>query len=111
MVVAEWIALCALGLGVVANLIKGYSDKASMETKVDTLEKWKVKMESIEYLPIVRCSEERKECRESIYKDVNRVEKRFDDFLRVIETQNTKIGEVRENVIKILTLLESRKEN
>ena len=109
--VVEWVALCTLAFTVLTYIVKGYSDKASTETKLEALEKWKTKMESTEYLPIARCNEERKECRESIYKDVSRVERRFDDFLRVIEVQNTKIAEVRENVIKILTLLESKKEN
>lgn len=86
-------------------------DKASLETKFDTFEKWKDKMELTDCLPTAKCSEERRECKESIYKDINRIERRFDDFMKITEIQNTKIGEVRENVIKILTLLESRKEN
>lgn len=108
--VLEWLAIVTLAFTVLTYIVKGYSDKASMEAKMEAFEKWKVKMESTEYLPVARCSDERRECRESVYKDINRVERRFDDFLRVIEIQNAKIGEVRENVIKILTLLE-RKEN
>lgn len=107
----EWLALCTLAFTVLMYIVKGYSDKASIEARLDAHDKWRIRMESIEYLPAARCSEERRQFQEAIYKDVNRVERRFDDFLRVIETQNTKIGEVRENVIKILTLLESKKEN
>ena len=108
--IPEWVAIGGLFLSFIIQIAKGYSDKASMETKIESLSQWKNKMECIDFLPITRCLEERKEFKEEVYKDINRVERRFDDFLRVIEIQNTKIGEVRENVIKILTLLE-RKEN
>lgn len=107
----EWLAICTLTFTLVGYIVKGYSDKASVETKLEALNKWKDKMECTEFAPIARCLEERRALKDEVYKDINRVERRFDDFLRVIETQNTKIGEVRENVIKILTLLESKKEN
>lgn len=107
----EWLGLSTLLLAVLTSIVKGCMDKASLETKLGALEKWKDKMEATDCLPSARCSEERKDCRESIYKDITRIERRFDDFIKVTEIQNTKIGEVRENVIKILTLLENRKEN
>ena len=109
--ITEWVALSSILLAILGSVIKGCMDKASLETKLGSIEKWKDKMELTDCLPTARCSEERKDCRENIYKDINRIERRFDDFIKVTETQNTKIGEVRENVIKILTLLESRKEN
>ena len=107
----EWLALITLLMAVVGSIIKGYTDKANLETKLQSIEKWKDKMDSLDYLPTSRCLDERRSCKESVYKDLNRIERRFEELYKISEIQNTKIGEVRENVIKILTLLENKKEN
>jgi hypothetical protein len=107
----EGLAIATLAVTLTGYIIKGYSDKASVETKLENLEKWKTKMEAVDLFTSPRCLQERSSCRAEIYKDMNRVEKRFDDFLRVVEAQNTKIGDVREHVVKILTLLEEKEKN
>lgn len=110
MIITEWVAIGGFTVVLLTNLVKGFIDKAKIEERVNVLYVWKTKAESSDYLSIDKCRDERVEFREEVYKDINRIERRFDDFLRVIELQNTKIAEVRENVIKILTLLESKKE-
>lgn len=110
MILTEWISIGGFFLVLLTHTIKGFIDKTKLEAKVDTLYVWKDRMESIEYLPIDRCRQERIEFKEEVYKDINRIETRFNDFLKVIESQNTKIAEVRENVIKMLTILETKKE-
>lgn len=50
----------------------------------------------------------RKECRDEIFKEITRTEKKSEDLVKMIELQNSKIGEVRENIIKIITLLERK---
>jgi hypothetical protein len=107
----EGLAITSLTVTLVGYIIKGYSDKASVETKLENLDRWKSKMEATDLFTAPRCLQERTNCRTEIYKDINRVEKRFDDFLRVVEAQNGKIGDVREHVVKILTLLEEKEKN
>ena len=109
--VLEWLALITLAFTLLAYIIKGYTDKASVEVKLEALERWKNKMEATDFLTTQRHEQMKTDCRTEIYKDLSRVERRFEEFQRTMEQQNVKISEVRENVIKIITLLENNKEN
>jgi len=107
--ITEWLALISLGVVLIGSIIKAMNDKTELTTKLAALEKWKDKMEESDMISGQQYDKNRSECRIEVYRDINRIERKADDFFRAVEEQNKRINGIDLNVAKILTILESTK--
>lgn len=104
--IGEWIAFCSLILVIIGVLLKANYDKATLETRIDVIDKWKAKMEALDLLTNTQHEKDKTDCRTEIYKDISRMERKMDDFYRMVEDQNKRISCIDNNTIKIITILE-----
>lgn len=106
--VVEWIAIATLALGLAGHIIKAYQDHAITLEKLRALENWRCKMEKLDLLTETDHSKDKYACRTEIYKDISRLESRFEKFLESQEVMKRDMGEVKEKQVKILTILENK---
>lgn len=104
--IGEWLALISLGIVLVGSIIKAMNDKTQITTKLEALEKWRDKMGDTETVSNQQYEKGRSECRAELYRDISRIDRKSDDFFKVVEEQNKRINGIDLNVAKILTILE-----
>ena len=117
--VMEWLSFGSLFIIIIGAMLRVYSDFGKVEKDIASLNKWKDKMDGMDYLTVTAHSREKTDCRQEIYKDITRLETRFD---RVLETMASNEAErrkseeaikgeirgMRDSLIKALTYLEQK---
>ena len=117
--IPEWVAIATLGLLLLGHVIKVYSDHRTLGEQVRVIEKWKDKMSDIDLLTHAEHARIRLDCRSELYKDINRLESRFESILKTIETSEIErrkkedeirdeIRAMRDSIVRVLTILEKR---
>lgn len=118
--VIEWVGLLFPTLAVIGHMIKVYSDQQITNKNVSDLNQWKKEMELNPCVSLADYTNRRQDCRSEIYKDFNRLEQRFEKFIESLtqneaerkrENEETRkeIREMRDHVIRVITLLEGNK--
>lgn len=117
--VMEWISFGGLFIIIIGAILRVYSDFAKVERDIASLNKWKDKMEGTDFLTVTAHSREKTDCRQEIYKDITRLETRFDRVLETMasneaerrkseEAIKSEIRGMRDSLIKALTYLEQK---
>jgi len=118
--VGEWVAILALAIGLLGHIIKVYADHKALDNRVNSVEKWQEKVNNTNLITFDEYSRGRLECRTELYKDITKLENRFESFLRTLETSEksrrenedslrNEIRQMRDSIVRIVTLLEEKK--
>ena len=117
--VMEWLAFGSLLFMFLGAVIKIYSDISRLGENLSNLERWKTRMDESNFVTLPAHIRDRQDCRQEIYKDINRLEIRFDKFLETIalnEAERRKnedaikneIRSIGEKIIRVLTYLDKK---
>ena len=82
--IMEWLAFGSLLFMFLGAVIKIYSDISRLGESFSNLERWKTRMDEFNFVTLPAHIRDRQDCRQEIYKDINRQEIRFDKFLETI---------------------------
>ena len=117
--VLEWLSFGSLFIMIIGAILRVYSDFGKVEKDIASINKWKDKMENIDYLTATAHSREKSDCRQEIYKDITRLEMGFGKVFETMasnEAERRKSEEaikgeirgMRDSLIKALTYLEQK---
>lgn len=117
--IMEWLSFGSLLLIIIGAMLRVYSDLSKTDERVGELKRWRDKMEQMDFLTVTTHSREKHDCRSEIYKDINRLESRFDRVLEAIQVNESErrkneeaikseIRGMRDSLIKALTYLEQK---
>lgn len=117
--IPEWVAIATLGLLLLGHVIKVYSDHRTLANEVEVIGKWKDKMSDLDLLTHAEHTRIRYDCRTELYKDINKLESRFESVLKTIEMSElerrkredelrSEIRGMRDSVVRVITILENK---
>ena len=117
--IMEWLAFGSLLFMFLGAVIKIYSDISRLEENLNNFGSWKTRMDEFNFVTLPAHIRDRQDCRQEIYKDINRLEIRFDKFLETIalneaerrkneDAIKSEIRSIGEKIIRVLTYLDKK---